>query len=386
MPRREFESKERSERASDNAYLDFMTIAKSRFPMETNLTPTERDPRWQSVIGRDATADGTFVYAVRTTGVYCRPSCPSRTARPANVSFYGTPAEAEAAGYRACRRCNPNGQSLAMANTAIVAEACRLIEASDELPKLDELAHRVGMSPFYFHRQFKAITGLTPKQWATAHRARKVRAELSDEEMSVTGAIYGAGFNSNSRFYERSNEVLGMTPTAYRSGGKDADIRFAVGETSLGAILVAQSDKGICAITLGDDPDELVRDLQDRFPKANLIGGDKGFENLVARVVGFVEAPRIGLDLPLDIRGTAFQERVWQALRQIPAGETVSYADIARRIGEPKAVRAVAQACGANKIAVAIPCHRVVRNDGALSGYRWGVERKRALLEKEAHA
>ena len=177
-----------------------------------------------------------------------------------------------------------------------------------------------------------------------------------------------------------------MTPTTYRNGGKDADIRFAVGQTSLGAILVAQSDKGICAITLGDDPDELVRDLQDRFPRANLIGGDTEFESLVARVVGFVEAPRIGLDLPLDIRGTAFQERVWQALRQVPAGVTVSYTDIARRIGEPKAVRAVAQACGANNIAVAIPCHRVVRNDGALSGYRWGVDRKRTLLEREAQA
>lgn len=350
------------------------------------VSDTERDPRWQSVITRDATADGRFVYAVKTTGIYCRPSCPSRTAKPRNVRFYDTPAEAEAAGFRPCQRCNPNGQSLAQANAAIIAEACRLIEASEELPKLDDLAEQVGMSPFYFHRQFKAITGLTPKQWATAHRARKVRAELSDEDTSVTSAIYGAGFNSNSRFYENSNEVLGMTPTRFRNGGKDADIRFAVAESSLGAILVAQSDKGICAITLGDDPDGLVRDLQDQFPKANLIGGDKGFENLVARVVGFVEEPRIGLDLPLDIRGTAFQERVWQALRQIPVGQTVSYADVARCIGEPKAVRAVAQACGANKIAVAIPCHRVVRNDGALSGYRWGVERKRALLEKEAHA
>lgn len=347
---------------------------------------TEVDPRWQSVLTRDASADGRFVYGVKSTGIYCRPSCPSRHAKPQNVGFFDTPAEAEVAGFRPCLRCNPNGQSLAEANAALVAEACRLIETSEEMPKLDDLATRIGMSPFYFHRQFKKVTGLTPKQWATAHRTRKVRAELADEAESVTGAIYGAGFNSNSRFYETSNEVLGMTPTTFRNGGKDAEIRFAVGESSLGAILVAQSDKGICAITLGDDPDSLVRDLQDRFPKANLIGGDAGFENLVARVVGFVEAPRIGLDLPLDIRGTAFQERVWQALRQIPAGQTASYADIARRIGEPKAVRAVAQACGANKIAVAIPCHRVVRNDGALSGYRWGVERKRALLEKEATA
>jgi AraC family transcriptional regulator of adaptative response/methylated-DNA-[protein]-cysteine methyltransferase len=242
------------------------------------------------------------------------------------------------------------------------------------------------MSPFYFHRQFKAITGLTPKAYGAADRAKKVRAELADRKTSVTSAIYGAGFNSNSRFYESSNEVLGMTPTAYKQGGKDADIRFAVGQCSLGAILVARSKKGICAITLGDNPDGLVRDLQDRFPNANLIGADREFERLVAQVVGFVETPRIGLDLPLDVRGTAFQQRVWQALRGIPAGKTASYAEVARRIGKPKAVRAVAQACGANKIAVAIPCHRVVKNDGVLSGYRWGVERKRALLEKEAKA
>ena len=353
---------------------------------DTAFAETERDPRWQSVLRRDASADGRFVYAVKTTGVYCRPSCPSRTAKAKNVSFYATSAEADAAGYRACRRCTPDAASLAERNAAVVAQACRLIEAAEELRSLDDLAAAVGMSPFYFHRQFKAITGLTPKAYGIAHRARRVRAELSDAKTSVTQAIYGAGFNSNSRFYEKSDEVLGMTPTAYKRGGQDADIRFAIGECSLGAILVARSGKGVCAILLGDDPQHLAHELQDRFPNANLIGGDPDFEELVAKVVGYVEAPRLGLDLPLDMRGTAFQERVWQALRGIPAGETVSYAEIARRIGEPKAVRAVAQACGANKIAVAIPCHRVVRNDGALSGYRWGVERKRALLEKEAQA
>ena len=354
--------------------------------MEQLKTTTERDPRWRSVINRDSAADGSFVYAVKSTGVYCRPSCPSRTAKPKNVTFYATCADAEAAGYRACRRCHPKGQSSSEATAAVIADACRLIEAAEELPKLDQLAASIGMSPFYFHRQFKAVTGLTPKAYGVAHRAKKVRAELADRKASVTSAIYGAGFNSNSRFYERANEVLGMTPTAYKRGGKDAEIRFAVGQCSLGAILVARSNKGICAITLGDDPDALVRSLQDCFPNANLIGGDREFEKLVAQVVGFVEAPRIGLDLPLDLRGTAFQQRVWQALREIPAGETVSYAEIARRIGERTAIRPVAQACGANKIAVAIPCHRVVKSDGASSGYRWGVQRKRALLEREAKA
>lgn len=354
--------------------------------MPDNGVPAERDPRWTSVVNRDPDADGSFVYAVRTTGVYCRPSCPSRAAKPANVTLYATPAEAEAAGFRACRRCNPDGRSIAELNAELIAAACRLIEASAQIPKLEELATRVGMSPYHFHRQFKSITGLTPRAWGAAHRSRRLRNELSNRERSVTTAILGAGFNSSSRFYGQSSEALGMTPSAFRDGGKNTVIRFAVGQCSLGAILVAQSDRGICAITLGDDPDKLVRDLQDHFPKADLVGGDADFEDLVARVVGFVEAPQTGLDLPLDIRGTAFQERVWQALRQVPAGQTVSYADVARRIGDPGSARAVARACAANRIAVAIPCHRVVRTDGALSGYRWGIERKRALLEKEAQA
>jgi AraC family transcriptional regulator of adaptative response/methylated-DNA-[protein]-cysteine methyltransferase len=344
----------------------------------------ESDPRWQSVLRRDPAADGSFVYAVRTTGVYCRPSCASRTARPENVSFFATARDAEAAGFRACRRCRPDEASPAQRHAAIVAEACRSIEAADQLPSLGDLAAAAGMSPYHFHRIFKAVTGLTPKAYGLAHRTRKVRRELDQEGGSVTEAIYGAGYGSNSRFYEISNEVLGMTPTAYRNGGSSAEIHFAIGECSLGSILVARSPKGVCAILLGDDPDALAREFQDRFPNADLIGGDAGFEELVAKVVGFVEAPGIGLDLPLDMRGTAFQQRVWQALREVPAGRTISYAEVARRIGEPRAVRAVAQACGANEIAVAIPCHRVVRNDGALSGYRWGVDRKRALLAREA--
>jgi AraC family transcriptional regulator, regulatory protein of adaptative response / methylated-DNA-[protein]-cysteine methyltransferase len=353
---------------------------------KVGVTPTERDSRWVAVVARDPAFDGKFVYAVKTTGVYWRPSCPSRLAKAKNVDFYPTCEDAENAGFRACQRCRPNDVSPVDQHAAIVAEACRRIEGSETLPTLATLAAALGMSPYYFHRLFKSVTGLSPKAYGAAHRARRVREQLSEGKNTVTEVIYGAGFNSNSRFYETSNEMLGMTPSAFRSGGPDADIRFAVGECSLGSILVACSNKGVCAILLGDDPAALARDLQDHFPKANLIGGDADFESLVAKVVGFVDAPALGLDLPLDIRGTAFQQRVWQALRQIPVGETVSYAEIARRVGEPRSVRAVAQACGANNIAVAIPCHRVVKNDGALSGYRWGIERKRALLEKEAQA
>ncbi len=343
----------------------------------------QRDPRWAAVLARDANADGQFFYSVKTTGVYCRPSCAARAARPENVEFHLTAADAERAGFRPCRRCRPDQPPLAETRSARVAALCRLIENADQAPSLDELARHAGLSASHAHRMFKAVTGLTPKAYAAAHRARRVRAEL-DRSETVTEAIYGAGYNSNGRFYESAGRVLGMTPTRYRAGGVATEIRFAVGDCSLGAILVAASDRGVCAILLGDDPDALVRELQDRFARAELIGGDGEFEQLVAKVVGFVEKPALGLDLPLDVRGTVFQQRVWQALQRIPSGETVSYAELAQRIGAPKAVRAVAGACAANVLAVAIPCHRVVRNDGNLSGYRWGVERKRALLEREA--
>jgi len=344
----------------------------------------DEDLYWNAVAKRDATADGRFVYAVRTTGVYCRPGCPSRLPKRSNVAFFASGEEARNAGFRPCRRCTPDGDSLAQRHADAVSHACRLIETSETSPTLNELAEAVGISPYHFHRHFKSITGLTPKAYAKAHRATSVRRSLSNTSGTVTEAIYDAGYGSNSRFYDAATQILGMTPSVYKNGGDGVEIRFAVAECSLGAILVACSAKGICAIALGDDPDILTRDLQDRFPKAQLVGDDPHFEKWVSQVVGFVEAPGVGLNLPLDIRGTAFQQRVWQALREIPAGQTVSYADVAKRIGEPKAVRAVAQACGANTIAVAIPCHRVVRTDGSLSGYRWGVERKRALLEKEA--
>jgi AraC family transcriptional regulator of adaptative response/methylated-DNA-[protein]-cysteine methyltransferase len=345
-------------------------------------TVTEIDPRWAAVVARDPAADGQFVYAVKTTGIYCRPSSLARLPKPQNVEFFDTPEQAQAAGYRPSKRAVKDQSDVAAQHAATVAAACRHIESAENLPALNELADAAGLSSFHFHRVFKAVTGLTPKGYATAHRSRKVRERLADGG-TVTDALYEAGFNSNSRFYEAADHLLGMKPGDYRAAGQNNDIRFAVGQCSLGAILVAQSERGVCAILLGDDPHQLVCDLQDKFRRANLIGADHDFEQLIAKVVGFIETPAIGLDLPLDVRGTAFQERVWQALREIPAGRTASYADIAQRIGSPKAVRAVAQACGANSLAVAIPCHRVVRSDGNLSGYRWGVERKRQLLERE---
>ena len=343
---------------------------------------TEQDPRWAAVVARDPKADTLFVYAVKTTGVYCRPSSASRLPRPENIQFFDTPAQAEAAGYRASKRAAGDQTQLAEHHAHLVAEACRQIEQADAPPSLSTLAAHAGLSPYHFHRVFKAVTGLTPKAYANARRSRKVREALKGRH-SVTDALYDAGFNSNSRFYESADQLLGMTPSDYKAGGTNSAMLFAVGQCSLGAILVAQSRRGVCAILLGDDPDALVRDLQDQFPKAELVGADRGFEQLIAQVVGFIETPALGLDLPLDLRGTAFQQRVWQALRDIPLGSTASYAQIAERIGAPKSYRAVAQACGANNLAVAIPCHRVVRSNGELSGYRWGVERKRRLLERE---
>lgn len=348
---------------------------------------TQADPRWAAVAARSAAADGSFWYSVQSTGVYCRPSCAARSPRPENVRFHASCDEAEAAGFRPCQRCKPRQTTALAHHAALVTETCRLIESMQDgvALTLDALAARVGVSASHLHRIFKQATGLTPKAYAAAHRAQRLRSALEGQPTaSVTEAIYSAGYQSSSRFYEQSAQVLGMTPSHYRAGGAAQDIRFAIGQCSLGAILVAQSDRGICAILLGDDPEALLRELQDRFAQAHLHGGDAHFEALVAQVVAFVEAPGLGLNLPLDVRGTAFQQRVWLALQDIPAGQTASYAQIAQRIGAPTAVRAVAQACAANALAVAIPCHRVVKSDGALSGYRWGVERKRALLTRES--
>jgi AraC family transcriptional regulator, regulatory protein of adaptative response / methylated-DNA-[protein]-cysteine methyltransferase len=341
------------------------------------------DARWEAFFERDPAADGRFVAAVTTTGIYCRPSCSARKPKRENVRFYASATEAAAAGFRPCKRCRPEVAETGGRHAAAIAEACRLIAEAEEMPSLEALAEAAGLSRFHFHRVFKEATGLTPKAYATAHRAARLREALP-RSTTVTEAIYDAGYNSSSRFYAKSTELLGMTPTAYRAGGAGTRIRFAVGQCAYGAILAAASEKGVCAILLGDEPEPLVRALEDSFPKADLIGGDPDFEQWMAKIVGFVEQPSLGLDLPLDLRGTAFQQRVWRALSEIPVGATVSYADIARSIGRPKAVRAVAQACGANRLAVAIPCHRVVRSDGDISGYRWGIERKRALLAREA--
>src|SRR5215510_3319835 len=328
-----------------------MTVMSIRTPIALSPSVTD-DPRWVRIVARDKTADGHLWYSVVTTGIYCRPSCPSRTANPKNVLLHDTLQSARATGFRPCKRCNPDGPTPATENAALIARACRIIEASEEEPPLEKLAYAIGRSPSYFHRLFKAVTGLTPKHYAAANRAKRIRQGLVCGH-TVTEAIYHAGFNSSGRFYATATDMLGMTPSQYRAGGRNEEIKFAVGQTSLGAILVASSKKGVASILLGDDPDELVRNLQDRFPKAHLVGANREYEALVARVVGIVEAPGIGLDLPLDVRGTAFQRRVWQALQEIPVGTTLSYTEIAQRIGAPKAARAVAGACAANHLAVA---------------------------------
>jgi AraC family transcriptional regulator of adaptative response/methylated-DNA-[protein]-cysteine methyltransferase len=350
---------------------------------EERAAATRSDPRWEAVLARDPAADGQFYYSVRTTGVYCRPSCCARAALPENVQFHATAEAAERAGYRPCQRCRPNEPGPDRRQAARIASVCREIESAATTPTLAELARHSGLSPHHLHRVFKSVTGLTPRAYAAAHRAKRVRAELR-QAPTVTDAVYRAGYGSSGRFYEAADGILGMTPSRYRAGGAGVEIQFSVGECSLGSVLVAATARGVCAIFFGDDPDALARELQDRFPRARLKAGDSKFQRTVAIVVGFVEAPRLGFSLPLDVRGTAFQARVWKALREIPAGKTASYDEIARRLGSPSSARAVARACATNPVAVAIPCHRVVRKGGGISGYFWGVERKQALLEREA--
>lgn len=343
---------------------------------------TQADDRWAAVMSRNAAADGDFVYSVRTTGVYCRPSCGARLARPENVQFHESSSAARVAGFRPCKRCHPDQVAPAHPHAATIAAVCRLIEQSDPLPSLIQMAAQAELSPYHFHRVYKALTGVTPRGYAQSQRERRVRAGLGRGEQ-VTEALYNAGFSSPSRFYANAGKSLGMAPSRYRAGGKAERIRHAIARCALGEILVAATDRGLCCILMGDDAQALERELCETFAEAEFIEADASFAAVVAQVLTFIEEPSAGLDLPLDVRGTAFQRRVWQALQEIPVGGTESYGDIARRIGSPKAVRAVAQACAANLLAVAIPCHRVVHANGALSGYRWGVERKRRLLDRE---
>lgn len=355
--------------------------------METKRTrgdaTIEGDPRWEAVCARDPRADGRFVYAVRSTGIYCRPSCASRRARAENVEFHASPATAEAAGYRACKRCRPSDARPESTLRDRVVAMCRAIEGGDRAPSLEELARIAGTSPFHAHRLFRESTGLTPRAYAASVRSGRMREELT-RASSVTAARVDAGYVSTGRFYEETRSTLGMTPSEFRAGGASVRIRFAVGECSLGSVLVAATDVGLAAVLLGDSPEPLVEDLERRFPRATIVGADPGFDDWVAQVVALVEHPERTLELPLDIRGTAFQRRVWEALRAVPPGTTTTYSALAEALSAPSSVRAIAGACAANPIAIAIPCHRVVRRDGDLAGYRWGIDRKRELLRRES--
>lgn len=355
------------------------TLSTSVCPAPESAYTDDRS-RWRAIITRDPAADGVFVYSVRTTGVYCRPHCSSRRPRRANVAFHANWQQAEKAGFRACRRCRPQSHDSFESRRRALIAACRRLE-SGPIP-VHELAAGARMSPAQFHRLFRKLTGTTPRAYADAVRAGQLRRTLS-QMPEITAAYLAAGFSSAGSFYQASPARLGMTPTAFRTGGRGETIRFAVGETSLGSILVAATEKGVCALSLGDDPEVLLREFEDRFSRAQLIGGDSQFDQWVARAIACVEQPASTLELPLDIRGTAFQVRVWQELQRIPAGSTASYAEIARRIGRPSSARAVGAACAANCIAVVVPCHRVVRTDGDLSGYRWGLKRKAELLRRE---
>lgn len=363
-----------------------MTILNRLLTRKNIVIPTvsQDDTMWQAVCDRDKTADGTFYFAVETTGVYCRPSCGARQPRRENVSFHLTQQAAERAGYRPCKRCNPHKTESWAEREQLVAKACRFIEQAEETPKLDDIAAAVGLSPYHFHRTFKEVTGITPKAYATVHRSKNVKASLK-ETASVTEAIYDAGYGANSRFYEKAKGFLGMTPKEYRKGGSGQTIWYVVRECALGLMLLAATERGVCSIQLGDDKTALETALAREFPEATLMAEEQGIKDWVDLALDLVEARRpVSRQLPLDIIGTAFQQKVWMALQEIPVGETASYKDIAEKIDAPKAVRAVAQACASNPVAVAIPCHRVVRSDGALSGYRWGVDRKQTLLEREA--
>jgi len=339
--------------------------------------------RWNAIVRRLPGNDATFFYAVKTTGIYCRPTCASRQPKRDNVLFFDSYTEAEAAGFRPCKRCNPRLVSPQQQQAERIAQVCKQIEMSNSPLSLDRMAQIAGLSPYHFHRVFKEVVGITPKQYATAHRAKRVRQHLQEGD-SVTQAMYEAGFETSSNFYDQSLSLLGMTPSQYQRGASGIEIRHTIQPCWLGWVLVAATPKGICAIAFADTPEILTAQLETDFPKAHFCESDLEFERWVEQVLSLIEAPQYPVDLPLDIQGTVFQQQVWQALRGIAPGTTLSYAEVARRIGNPKAVRAVANACANNHIAVAIPCHRVIGSDGHLKEYHWGRDRKQALLTKEA--
>ena len=333
-------------------------------------------------MARDARQDGRFVFAVRTTGIYCRPSCPSRRPRRDSVEFFADPQQAERAGYRACLRCKPTEIS---AQARAVMHARRLLDEAEGVLTLAELSKRVGVSPFHLQRLFKRATGLSPREYQSARRMQTVKHGLRKGD-DVTTALYDAGFGSPSRLYEKSSEHFGMTPGTYRRGGAGMTIQYAMVASPLGRVLVAATTRGLCAVRFGESASELERELREEFSAAEIRRDDAALQPYVQPLLASLRGEDTTIDLPLDIRATAFQKRVWEALRTIPAGETRSYTDVARTIGNPKAVRAVARACASNPVAVVVPCHRVVSKSGESSGYRWGVERKKKLLEQERRA
>ena len=354
-------------------------IARATDARATDARATD-DARWQAVLAREA---GQFLYGVVTMGVYCRPTCPSPRPKRANVRFFADSAAARAAGLRACRRCDPDGTRAALAR-AVVADACAAIEAAETIPALATLAQRSGYSRFHFLRLFRDHTGLTPRSYAEGVRARRLAAALAAGNR-VADAIAAAGYGSESRVYE-APELLGMTPGAARRGGAGETIRTALAESPFGRLLVAATAKGVCFLGFAEPDDALLGDLRQRFPRARIVADEAGLAAIVGAVVAFMAEPRAALELPLDLRGTAFQLRVWEALRRIPLGRTTTYAALAAAIGAPRAVRAVARGCARNPVSLAVPCHRVLGADGALTGYRWGIPRKQALLAREAAA
>lgn len=351
-----------------------------------DLLPDDYESQWQAVLAKDTRFDGQFVFAVSSTGIYCRPSCPARRPRRDRVSFFPLPEAAEQSGFRACKRCHPRQASLTDAQVEMVQRACRLIEGSlEEMMNLETLGNHLGLSSFHLQRTFKNIMGVTPRDYAEICRTSRFKSGVRRGD-TVTNAMYDAGYGSSSRLYERANSELGMTPATYSRGGRDVQIDYATAKSPLGCLLVAATNRGLCAVRLGDTVNALEADLKEEFAAAQIHKSKGTLDNSVKQIVAHLEGKQPHLSLPLDIRATAFQRQVWQALQSIPYGATRSYGDVAKAIGQPKAVRAVARACATNPVALVIPCHRVIREDKSLGGYRWGIERKKRLLAKESES